>query len=376
MYEGLSPEQKRDWISLFTLSGIGHATIIKLVNYFGKPSRILKATRVELEVIPWLSPSKILAILKGVSKEQVDDIINTLNKLNTNVLTFNDPEYPKSLRDISFPPSILFFRGNIELLSDTCLAVVGTRRFSPYGRNVSALLSKSLVENGIVVVSGLAKGIDTFCHDAVLQNNGKTVAVKGCGIDVYYPRENKALEEAIAKKGLVITEFLPGAQPESHNFPMRNRLISGISKGIVVIEAARKSGALITAHYALDQGKSVMAIPGSIFSETSKGCNWLIKQGAILVDDIQDILNELNFETRFESFGSPLPEISKIEDILSELTEEEKSILDAIADSSVYIDDISEKTNIPITKILSALTQMELKDLVETLPGQFYKRAF
>jgi len=376
MYEGLTPENKWDWISLYTLSGIGHATIIKLVNYFEKPTRILKASRAELEAIPWLSPSKISAILKGVLKEQIDDIINKLNKLSANVVTFDDKEYPKSLRDISFPPSILFFRGDINILNDTCLALVGTRRFSTYGRNVSVSLSKSLVENKIAVVSGLAKGIDTFCHDAVIQNNGKTVAVKGCGIDVYYPRENKALEEAIARKGLIISEFLPGTQPESHNFPMRNRLISGISRGIIVIEAGRKSGALITAHYALDQGKSVMAIPGSIFSETSKGCNWLIKQGAILVDDISDILNELNFEARFESFGSPLPEISKIDDILSELTDAEKNILDAIGEGIVYIDYISEKTNIPITKMLSVLTQMELKDLVETLPGQFYKRAF
>lgn len=286
-------------------------------------------------------------------------------KIDYPKIAINDEQYPPQLREIAQPPAVLYIRGHIPK-NRPMVAVVGTRRCTPYGKRATEHIVRGLVRAGCVIVSGMAIGIDSEAHKAALEAGGETIAVVGSGIDesVVYPSSNKGLAREIEKHGGVISEFDPYAKSETFYFPQRNRVISGLSLGVAVIEAKEKSGALITANFALEQNREVFAVPGSIFWETSAGTNNLIKQGAKAVTCAEEILTELNI---------PIPEKKSDKPIAKNLTEQK--ILDLLIDkkgASVHIDTIIAKSKLPASEVSSTLTEMELNEKVKNLGGDYY----
>lgn len=286
-----------------------------------------------------------------------------MNEIKT--ISVNDKGYPKLLKEIKDPPKTLYLKGEI-LSSENCFAIVGARRCSVYGKQAALEIAGNLAEAGLTIVSGLAPGIDTFCHQAVLEKKKRTIAVLGTGIDEksIYPQENLKLAEKILELGgALISEYPPGTPGSKFSFPRRNRIISGLSLGVLVIEAKEKSGALITANWAEKQGKKIFAIPGSIYSPNSKGCHYLIKKGAKLVENANDILQELKLRC--------LKLNLKHEEIIGE-TKEEQLILGALKEKALYIDKIIKETKLPTAVAVSTLAILEIKGKVRNLGGNTY----
>jgi len=280
------------------------------------------------------------------------------------VVTWDEEAYPAMLRHIHNPPYVLYYRGQIDCLAGTAIALVGSRLASYYGKNTARKLGRELAARGIVVVSGLARGIDSEAHRGALET-GQTVAVLGCGLDVVYPPENKKLYSEIADNGAVVSEFPCHIGPEPGNFPMRNRIISGLCRGVVVIEAQEKSGALITADFALEQGRDVFAVPGPINSKSSVGTNNLIKQGAKLVSSLEDIIEE------YEDVASTLSgELAQ--PVLPLLSREENQILESIENDPGHFDYLLERTGLNIGQLSTLLLQLELRGIITALPGNYY----
>lgn len=304
-------------------------------------------------------------LLEHASKE-----IDRLEKIGYSALTIKDKRYPKYLREIFDPPLVLYYAGRIETLSEPAVSIVGARRPTPYGRAVAERLAHDLSAKGLVIVSGLASGIDSIAHWGALKE-GKTVAVLGSGLERIYPRENQSLFEKIVENGIVLSEYSLKAAPLKYHFPSRNRIIGGLSIGVVVVEGTRKSGSLITARLALEENREVMAVPGNITSELSHGPNWLIKGGAKLVNDWKDVVEE---------FSSPLKEkiLSKAkrpEKETPSLSREEEKIYGFLSlDTLTGVDDLVERSNFSVSEILGILLSLELKDLVAQRPGKFYQR--
>lgn len=301
-----------------------------------------------------------LKIDVGVLEEELFDLKNK----GIEIITLNQPDYPQLLRQIPLPPLILFCLGSLYKTYKVGVAMVGTRRASLQGRKLTEKIAAELSESGVTVVSGLARGIDTEAHRGALKGRGKTIAVLGSGIDIAYPRENKQLYQEIAEKGAVISEFPPGRPPLKQNFPRRNRLLSGLSQATVVVEAGKRSGALITAQFALEQGREVLAFPGSPPNPLSRGTNALIKDGAVLVESSQDILEAIGIE-----FKSEL--LKKNGESLNQL---EKSLLNLIGYEEMPVDEIIRLSPISPGQTISLLTLLELKGLVAQGAGQRYLR--
>jgi DNA processing protein len=277
-------------------------------------------------------------------------------------ISIEDKNYPRLLKKIKDPPKILYYLGEIKP-KENCFAIVGTRRFSPYGKQVALEIAGDLAEAGLTIVSGLAPGIDTFCHRAAIEKKKRTIAVLGTGLDEksIYPKSNlKLVKKILEFGGCLISEYPPGTSGAKFTFPKRNRIISGLSLGVLVVEAPEKSGALITAEYAFSQKRKVFAIPGSIYSKASKGCHYLIKKGAKLVENANDILRELQ-----------LPELTLPGGVQGE-TAEENLILEALKEEALYIDRIIEKTKLPAKKVASTLAILEIKGKVRNLGGNVY----
>ena len=283
-----------------------------------------------------------------------------------------DELYPAYLKNIYDPPLVLYMKGTIQE-EEKYLAVVGSRRATSYGLDMAKKISRELAECGITVVSGMARGVDSFAHMGALEVKGRTIAVLGCGLDIVYPYENKKLMENIIESGACLSEYLPGTTPVPGNFPARNRIISGISLGVVVIEAGERSGSLITANFALEQGREVFALPGNVNSIKSTGTNKLIKEGAKIVTGIDDILEELNIyfieENTKVSFNKNLQD----ERILRGLDNDEKKVVECLKLESMHIDNIARKTGFGIQLVNSILVMLELKGVVEQLPGKIFK---
>jgi DNA processing protein len=278
-------------------------------------------------------------------------------------ISIEDKNYPKLLKKIKDPPKILYYLGEIRS-KENCFAIVGTRRFSPYGKQVALEIAGDLAEAGLTIVSGLAPGIDTFAHSACIERKKRTIAILGTGLDEksIYPKSNLKLAKKILEfEGCLISEYPPGTSGAKFTFPQRNRIISGLSLGVLVIEAPEKSGALITAEYAFSQKRKVFAIPGSIYSKTSKGCHYLIKKGAKLVENANDILMELGIR-----------ELKIEEKEIKGETEEENLILEALKEEVLYIDKIIEKTKLPAKKVASTLAILEIKGKVRNLGGNTF----
>jgi DNA processing protein len=315
--------------------------------------------------------SRLLEGLLSVTPEQAEQVRNPLTPttrpqveaLRESVVTIHDAEYPALLREIIDPPLALHVIGDRALLSKGGIAVVGSRRASPYGVNAAEHLTRGLTAAGLTIVSGLARGIDSAAHGAALDAHGRTVAVLGTGIDVVYPRSNARLFARIAERGLVVTEFPPGTPPKPEHFPVRNRIISGLTHGTVIVEATRRSGSLITARMAAEQGREVFVVPGSIFSAASEGPHRLAQYGAKLVHDVNDILEELPGYLRVTQKAPELPQ-SPLREVLEVLSREEAS----------HVDSLAERLHRKSSEVAESLLQLELDGWIRALPGARYVR--
>ena len=302
-----------------------------------------------------------------------DNLIAYIRKNNINVLNISGKFYPKLLREIFYPPPVLFYKGNQILKSDYLLAIVGTRKCSAYGKDAARYISRQLSKIGITIVSGMASGIDYWAQKAALEEKGSSIGILGCGIDIIYPPENKDLYSQLMDNGSLLTEFFPGTPPLKSNFPARNRIISGMSMGVVVIEAGIKSGALITGEFALNQNREVFAIPGSIFNSESQGCHKLIKNGAKLVENIDDILeeisqyykNDISCDFQNESPADNFKQKEKIDILVKTLNEKQKIVFDCLGCLPKSIEKIVFETKFKVQDLLQIISELEIKELIK-----------
>ncbi|HOE16003.1 MAG TPA: DNA-processing protein DprA [Syntrophorhabdaceae bacterium] len=289
----------------------------------------------------------------------IGDDLKALEKMGADVLTIKDEEYPQLLREIPDAPVVLYRKGPLPLGANT-LAIVGSRKASFEGMNLAEKIAETLSAAGITIVSGLARGIDAAAHKGALKGEGKTIGVLGCGIDICYPAENKRLFERMGDEAAVLTEYMPGEKPLHFHFPERNRIIAGLARGVLVIEASQRSGSLITARLGLEYGREVMAVPGSVFNEEYRGANMLIKEGARLVDGIGDIVTTC------------FPGIALVRKENVELDANEKYIYGLVGFQKVHIDEVIEKSAMEAKQVMAVLTQLEMKETIRQLPGGFY----
>ena len=352
------------WTSLARVPGIGPARFRRLLDYFGDAQTTWHATYADLLAAGL--ESKVAGAL--VESRRTSDLLREIERIDSvgaSVLTWESESYPERLREVDDAPPVLYVLGSIEPQDSWSVAVVGTRRATHYGRSAAAQLSGELVEAGVTVVSGLARGIDTIAHQAALDAGGRTIAVLGSGVDVLYPPENRALARRIVDegRGAIVSEYPLGTLPEPANFPVRNRIISGLSLGVLVVEAGEKSGALITVAFALEQGRDVFAVPGPITSRMSDGPNRLIKDGAKCVTSAADILQELDI-------GMVKEHVDAVQALPADPTE--RMLLGLLQAESRHIDDLTNESGLPASTVSAVLTMMELKGMVRHLGGMQY----
>lgn len=347
------------------VKGIGPARLRLLASRFGDLGLAWNAG--EYDLMAAGLDSRTTAAVSAAHREISPDAeLEALAKSGVTALAWDDPAYPALLREIPEAPAILFIRGALTEADRWGIGIVGTRNVSAYGREVAEVLSRDLAANRLTVVSGLARGVDGVAHQAALKAGGRTVAVLGSGVDVIYPPEHRRLAQQIAENGAVISEYPLGAQPDAMNFPPRNRIISGLSLGVVVVEADEKSGALITTTYAAEQGRDVFAVPGGIFNKTSRGTNKLIQDGAKLVTCAADILEELNLEmvAKRTEAQLALPD-----------DDSERRVLEVLGHEPMAMDDVVRRTNLAASVVAGALAMLELKGLARLADGAQYSRA-
>ncbi len=362
--------------------GVGPRAATKLLERFGSPDAVFHASRTELESLR-LTPESIESIMKREFHEKAVVELERVKALGGDVLILDDGSYPNLLREIDDPPIVLYVKGDWQGCFDQpCVGVVGSRMCSTYGENSSEMLARDLSSRGITVVSGLARGIDTAAHKGAIRGNGKTVGVIGTGIDSVYPRENTGLvREIIASGGCLVSQFPIGTPPIKENFPYRNRIISGLSHGVLIVEASERSGSLITARLAMEQNREVMAVPGNITSGNSFGTNYLIKCGAKLVQQWQDVVAELPSEIA-ATILPPKIDQPKAEDavrqpelIPSDMTEHEMAIWSLLSpDEGTHIDILLETSGLSFGDLNTALVALDIRDLIRVLPGKHYAR--
>jgi DNA processing protein len=353
------------WLAFIRVLGVGPNRLRRLEDHFGNLAAAWAAGPAE-----WTAAGLEPKVAEGIAQRRrtidPDQELHRLEASGFRAITWNDPEYSERLREIYAPPPVLFVRGELERGDPPTIAVVGTRTPTAYGREVARRIAGELAANGITVVSGLARGIDAIAHRAALDAGGRTVAVLGSGVDVIYPSEHTRLADMIAGAGAVISEYPLGTKPDAGNFPQRNRVISGLSQGVLVVEAGEASGALITVRYALDQNRDVYAVPGSILSPQSRGTNRLIKEGAKLVNEVGDILEELNLVEVGRQLALDLPPPEN---------ELEARLLKLLSAEPVHVDEVGRGIGLPIQAVSSTLTLMELKGMVRHVGGMNYVRA-
>jgi DNA processing protein len=367
----MNQDPRYEWLALNRIPGIGRVLYRRLIERFGFPARVFQANRQELLGLEGLGEHTVRNILNFNGDDAVKREIEGLDRLKINLLTLRDPRYPPLLAEIHDPPPFLYYLGRTSEQDSRVMALVGSRNGSRYGLKVTERLAYSLARQGLTIASGLARGIDTAAHEGALLARGRTVAVLGSGLDVIYPPENTKLVEQIIETGMVCSEFSPGTLPERQNFPVRNRIISGMSLGVVIVEAGLRSGSLITARLALEQGREVFAVPGSIESFKSSGTHRLIKQGAKLVEQVQDILEEfpgallgrLPLPTEKDPPALPFP-----------FTPEQGRIWEALAAGPVQVDQLTRQTGLGIGILLAQLLEMEIKGWVRQSPGKVFEK--
>ena len=355
-----SDEDWRAWLGLKMVRGIGPVVYAGLVRAFGHPRAVFEASEHAL-VCAGVRPDLARALRTFTDWAAVDRQIDCLQRSGARLVTFDNPRYPVNLRHIHDPPPFLFVYGELQPRDAMAVAVVGSRGVSAYGLRVARDIAEGLVRYGVTVVSGLARGTDAQAHWSALRAGGRTLAVMGSGIDVVYPSEHHALFRAIPRQGAVMTELLMGTKPDAENFPGRNRIISGLSLGTVVIEAAEKSGSLITATLATEQGREVFAIPGPV-GERTRGTHRLIREGAKLTERVEDVLEEL--APQLLSGAARCGPVK--------LAGDEAAIVECMRHETVHIDDIITRCGVPAARVLQALLALELKGVVQQLTGKYF----
>jgi DNA processing protein len=366
----------KSFIKLSTVSGVGSKRLRLLLQHFTDPAEVFRSSLHELAAVPLIDPGTAERILAAGSDASLDSSIDTrfdiIHRLGGEIITLLDDDYPAALRNIYDPPAYLYVLGRLAERDRDAVAIVGTRSPSPYGRAIAELFSRGLTESGISVISGLARGIDSIAHTTTVGLGGRTIAVIGSGPDIIYPPENKELSERICADGALVTEYDPGTKPDAGNFPRRNRIISGMSLGTVVIESSETGGAMITASYALDQNREVFAVPGNVTERRSIGTNKLIQRGhAKLVLTVEDVLVEISEKLRYTNAGHgknrSLPE-------LPALSTFEQKIFDTLSGEPTHIDRIAEQSGLSISDTLVHLLSLEFKSVVKQLAGKMFLR--
>jgi len=368
------------WLGLSHVEGLGVRGAHKLIGHFGSPKAAYMASLTELEG-SGLPAAVCQSVFTQAGMKEAEKEMEAATKADCQLVHFGSAEYPPLLRQIADPPLVLYARGDVQALSGHCLAVVGSRRPSAYGLQVARRLARDLAERSLVITSGLARGIDSSAHHGALEAKGKTIAVQGRGMDGIYPAENKKLAEKIAESGAVISEFPLGTGPTPENFPIRNRIISGLSLGVLVVEASEYSGSLITARLATEQNREVFAVPGNITTAQSFGPNHLIKQGAKLVDQWMDIVEEFPPEVRMQLLpsGKASDDGQGVEAagalFEQSLTPEQKKVFEALrVDEALFVDTVLAAVPLPQAQVLQVLLELEMSDLIRQLPGKNFIR--
>jgi DNA processing protein len=360
-----------DLVRLCMIPGVGPQTRKKLLSRFGTPRAVLEAAPSELREIEGVGPKLMEKIRRAPEEIPAEEEIAVCREQDIQILTERHPNYPRLLREIHDPPGLLFMRGTLLATDGLGIGIVGTRHATPYGLRQADRLAQALTRTGLTVVSGLARGIDAAAHRGALAAGGRTIAVLGSGVLNVYPPEHRQLADEVAARGAVLSELPPRAEPLAGVFPQRNRLISGLSMGVIVVEAAERSGALITARHAMEQGKEVFAVPGSVENRTSRGCHRLIRDGATLVESADDVLEQLG----------PLVEAVPIEngqtihhpaELL--LNEPEQQVLSAIQTEATPLDHVVTATGLPVPQVLATVSVLEMRRLIRRLSGNMVIR--
>jgi DNA processing protein len=352
------------YLTLLSAKGLGSRRIKMLLEHFGSALTILEADKRAIAEVEGFGDVTIQAIEEAKRKDWADKELERANNLNIQLVHFEDERYPKALKQIYDPPPLLYVRGTLPT-SERAIGIVGTRDASDYAMKFSETLAQNLANANVTVVSGLALGIDSAAHrGAVNVEQGQTIAVLGSAVNVIYPKQNEVLAKRIEEgHGAIISEYAIGTGPTATNFPGRNRIINGLSKGVVVVEAGEKSGALITSDYALEEGRTVFAVPGRVSDSKAKGTLNLLKQGAVLVQSAEDILNEFTWTSQATPKDTPTVQLSAIE---------EKIVSSVKKLGNPLLDDLLSVTELPISELIKTLTLLELKGVVKTLPGGRY----
>lgn len=358
-------EDPRYWIGFQLIPNIGPVRTRQLVEHFGSPENAWRASESALRATG-LSADLVSGIVHGRGGIDLNREVDKLVTHGVQAISVDDPDYPRLLKHIPAPPTVLYMKGSYEPLDDLAIGVVGTRRSTTYGADMTRQIAGELAGAAVTIVSGLARGIDTFAHDAALNAGGRTLAICGCGLDTIYPPQNRKLAARIVEQGALISEYPLGVPPDGPHFPARNRIISGLSRGVLVVEAPRRSGALITTNFALDQGREVYAVPGSALSKVSEGCHELIRAGATLVTSAKHILEELDVPASQSAVQSRM--------VLPE-TDAEKILLAIIGAEPRHVNELSMDTGMPIHEANGTLLTMELKGLIRQSGAQHYVRA-
>jgi DNA processing protein len=355
-------DQRQYWVGFNLVKGIGAVRFRALLDYFGDAKRAWQAPAEALEEAG-LSQKLVDHFLKVRAEVSLEQTWEHIRALGVEVLTWEDAAYPSRLKEIDQPPPVLYLRGELRQEDEWAVGVVGTRRFTSYGRQVTEQVAGTLAHNGVTVVSGLARGIDAIAHQAALEAGGRTLAVLGSGVDIVYPPEHQKLAERICENGALISDYPPGTQPEGVNFPPRNRIISGLSLAVVVVEAGQTSGALITASFAAEQGRDVLAVPGHIFAPQSWGTNRLIRDGATPLLEPQDVLEALNLTQVVEQ---------RTARVLLPADPTEAQLYQLLGLEPMHVDEIRAQIDLPIELVSGTLALMELKGLVRRVGGMQY----
>jgi DNA processing protein len=350
------------WLRLSLVPGLGNAALRKLLTVFGSPESVLAADSRALETI--VQSDIATAIKSAGASTAVAQTLSWLEGAGNRIVTIADVDYPQYLLQTSDPPLLLYLKGREDLLNRASIAIVGSRNATPQGLAIAEDFARALSDGGVTIVSGLALGIDAAAHRGGLAGGGSSVAVVGTGLDVVYPARNRALAHELAERGVLVSEFPLGTAPIASNFPRRNRVISGMCRGCLIVEAASQSGSLITARLANEQGREVFAVPGSIHSPLSKGCHALIKQGAKLVESAGDILEELALPAPASTRAEPVP-VSN---------EDAARLLVHLGYAACDLDTLSERSAFPAAKVAALLLDLELQGVVASMPGGFYQR--
>jgi DNA processing protein len=364
------------WLALSMTPGIASRLSARLLDEFGSPEEIFRASLTHLERCN-LPVAVAQSICKKQAFRRAEKELATIRGIeNLRLVNWTDPEYPRMLREIYDPPTLLYVRGNVDVLSQTSISVVGTRKPTLYGTQMAERLGRELAARGVVIVSGMARGIDAIAHQGAMAVNGRAIGVLGTGVNVCYPKENKKLYEKVLERGAIISEFPLGTHPAPENFPVRNRIVAGMPVGVVVVEGAQYSGSLITARLAMDYGREVFGVPGNVTQPVSFAPNQLIRQGAKLVTNGEDVIEDLPTPVRALLVRAEAPESEQLNLLAAaSLNSSEKKVYEVLTvEQPVQLDDILDRSGLNSSEVLATLFDLEMKGIVRQLPGKQFAK--